>query len=182
MIIGDIMKVKNIVLGIGIVIVFALALWQGVEAFYPSPQWDNYCGSVEIPRLVADKDVNFYNNQTLCLENNGTWRNGYCDYYSECQESFDEAMDKHAMYTFFISIIVGIIIIIVGYSILSIEPVGSALIASGIWAFFYGSVVNWRNFSDIWRFLLLLAALVLLILFAIHLNRNKKGKWWDFRR
>ena len=123
--------------------------------------------------MPAVKEVNYYHNQTFCLENNGTWRNGYCDFYYICQQKFDLDSDAHSKVVFMIYIIVAIIVFIVGYSILTIEPVGSALMGSGIWAIFYGSVVNWRNLSNIWRFLLLLVALVLLIFIAVRLNKKK---------
>ena len=199
------MRVKNLVLGIGIVVVFALALWQGIEAFYPSPQYDDFCSGVDrfSAPYPAKADGNYATNctfsrelqeqQTQCYADGGQPIFEYddngctiaikeCDF---CQKYFDEAQDKHAKYVFFISLIVAVITIIVGYSILSIEPVGSALIGSGIWAIFYGSVINWRNFSNIWRFLLLLLALILLIWFAVRLNtREEKGFWQKlgFRR
>ena len=171
------MNVKNLVLGIGIVIVFALALWQGIETFYPSPQWDSYCTSNEIASpIISEKEMPTIEN---CTAQGGTWTNGYCDYYFECQQQFDTAQDSHAKVAFIISIIVGFLALIVGYSILSTEPVGSALFGSGIWSFFYGTVINWRNFTNIWRFLLLLLALALIIWLAIKLNTTKKKSFWQ---
>jgi hypothetical protein len=169
------MKVKNLALGVGIVILFALMLWQGIEAFSPSPQWDDYCGKV-IPRTAPDK---LEINQSYCLETGGNWTNGgygYCDYYSECQKEFDDASKAYSQVVFIVAAIAGIIALITGYFVLSVEPVGSALIGSGIWAFFYGSVVNWRNFSNIWRFLLLALAFVLLVWLTLRFNRTKKKK------
>ncbi len=167
------MNVKNFVLGLGIVIVFALVLWQGVETFYPSPMWDDYCRNIDLPVKPGVEE-----SQADCVENNGVWRSGYCDYYYECQQEFDSAQKDRAKIVFFISLIAGIVVIIVGYAILSVEPVGSALIGSGIWAFFYGTVVNWRNITSIWRFLLLLAILILLIWITIRLNTRKEKSFW----
>ena len=79
-----------------------------------------------------------------------------------------------------IALIAGIITLLIGYHILKSEPVGSALMASGIGAIFYGSVRNWENLSDIWRFLLLLAALILLILITVRVNRVGAKKRWMF--
>jgi len=176
------MNFKNIVLGIGIVVIFALVLWQGIEAFYPSPQFDDYCGNVKIPQSIPElKGLDQSINSTYCLENNGTWQNGYCDYYFECQKSLEFDLDTHSKIVFFISLIVALIVFIVGFLILNVEPVGSALLGSGIWAIFYGAVVNWRNISSIWRFVLLFIALILLIFIALRLNRvDKKKKFWKF--
>ncbi len=190
---------KNIILGIGIVVVYALVLWQGIEAFYPTPQYDDYCKSgrfessypkaypygyeqnCTFPAALREQETQCYAEKgqpVFDYDDNGcTVGFQACDF---CNKEFEEAMDAHSKIVFIISIIIGVIVLIVGYSILSIEPVGSALIGGGIWAIFWGAAINWRNFSDIWRFLLLLVALILIIWFAIMLNRaaaQKKGFW-----
>ena len=103
---------------------------------------------------------------------------GFCDRDFTCREELEDARKSHSWVVFVISMIVAILAFVLGYSLLKTEPVGSALIGGGIWAIFFGSVVNWRNFGNIWRFLLLLVALVILIWFALRLNRvvGKKGK------
>ncbi len=178
--------VKSIVLGIGIVIVFALVLWQGIEAFYPSPQWEDFCTQQEFtPRLVKPEvtctsSTELQQQEQQCYTQKGQPIYNYnengcamsvkeCDF---CQRELEEAQLRHAKIVFVISIITGILALIIGYAILSVEPVGSALIGSAVWAIFYGSVVNWHNFSDIWRFVLLFAVLILLIWIAIRLNKR----------
>lgn len=167
------MNVKNLVLGLGIVIVFALVLWQGIEAFYPSPQYNEYCP--ERTSLISTQqqcEIEGGLWQEYSPKPTGTNETGYCDVYYYCNQEWQDAEKEHSKVVFFIALIVGIIALIAGYFILSIEPVGSALMASGVWAFFYGTVVNWRNFSNIWRFLLLLVALALLIWIALRSNRK----------
>lgn len=167
------MKIKNVVLGIGIVVVFALVLWQGIQAFYPSPQWEDYCESSRIePLMIKNENIT----QEFCIEEGGRWQNGYCDYYSQCQEEYNEARSAHSQVAFFISIIVALIAVVLGFTLLQVEPVGSALIGSGVWAIFYGTVINWSNFTTVIRFVLLLVALVLLIWIAFRLNNPKKKK------
>jgi hypothetical protein len=195
------MNVKNLVLGIGIIIVFGLVLHYGIEAFYQTPQYDQYCNSSRyysypVPEKLPAQAVNCTYSKALreaenkCFADKGQPVYDYddngcniavkeCDF---CNKYYEEAQDTHAKTTFIISIIAGIIAILLGYAILSTEPVGSALLGSGIWAFFYGAVINWRNLSNIWRFLLLLAALILLIWIAIRLNRPKKSKWQFWKK
>ncbi|MCH7568348.1 MAG: hypothetical protein IIA87_02910 [Nanoarchaeota archaeon] len=180
------MKVKNLVLGIGIFIVFMLALGYGIQAFYPEPKYDDYCDvSLRIPARIGIEDCKFSQGleikQQACYKVGGEFRyeydeqgcivDGYCD---ECKIAYDEDKSRHAKIVFVIALIVGILILIVGYAILSVEPVGSALMASGVGAIFYGSIRNWINLSNVWRFLLLLLVLALLIWIAIRSNRRKK--------
>jgi len=173
------MNIKNFVLGIGIVVVFALVLGQGIETFYPGPDWEDYCDRNDKGVIV---------NELECQEVGGIWeyydepineRVGHCDIYSECEEEFDGVRDSHAQKVFFISLIVAVLAFILGYSLLKTEPVGSALILSGVWSVFYGTIINWRNFNDIWRFLILLVLLALLIWLALRPSK-KKGFWVRF--
>ena len=188
------MNVKNLILGIGIVIIYGLVLWQGIEAFYPSPEYEDYCTAGRFDTYYPTKPLpagqscefprNLQDAQNQCYADKGqpVWEydnNGCqialkeCDY---CQREYDEADKAHAKVVFIIAVIIGIITLLVGFSLLSTEPVGSALIGSGIWAIFWGSVANWRNFSNIWRFLLLLVSLVLIVWFTLRLNKPRKRK------
>jgi hypothetical protein len=168
------MTIKNFVLGIGIVIVFALVLWQGVETFYPFPEYTDFCPQYKVQEYV--------NNSIRCEELGGKWDfnaglvkegiEGYCDLEYQCRLDFEDAKKSHSKYVFIISIIVAVITFLTGYFVLVPEPVGSALIGSSIWAIFWGSVINWMNFGEYWRFILLFLALIFLIWFTIRLNKK----------
>ena len=179
------MNIKNLVLGIGIIIVFALALGYGIEAFYPSPDYEDYCGDV--------RPVEIIQNAQACEDAGGQWvpyidepaKNGiggYCNPDYTCSKDYEASLDGYSWWVFLICMIVGIIALIIGYSILSIEPVGSALMSSGIWSFFYGGIINWRNFGEIWRFVLLFLVLVILIWFAWKINSPKKKNWMFWKK
>ena len=180
-------NVKNLVLGIGIIVVFALALWQGIEAFYPSSKYEDFCKSTapQVPMLkqgaVCDLSSQLQREEERCYQQRGypiyEYNNEGCQTSVKecdlCNIDFEKSQDNHAKSAFYIALIIGLIALIVGYSILTIEPVGSALIGAGIWSFFWGTLVNWRNLSSIWRFLLLLLALILIIYITIKLNTKK---------
>ena len=190
------MKVKNLVLGLGIVVVYALVLWQGIEAFYPQPKYEDFC-DVYPDRPIHEKypgennnctlPVNLETKQNACYKVKGEFRyeyddngcviEGYCD---ECNINYNEASDKYSRNIFIISLIAGVITFIIGFAILKVEPVGSALIGSGIWAIFYGTVRNWRNFGAGIRFVLLFIVLMILIWLAIRLNQVRKKNPFSF--
>ena len=153
---------KNFVLGVGIFIVYLLVLGQGIETFYPAPQYDDFCSiQLDLERRA----------ELLPVEEPDL----------ACKQEFNDARDAHSRIVFIISLIAGIITLVVGYWFLATEPVGSALLASGIGAIFYGTLANWRNFGEVWRFVLLLVTLVFLVWLALRLNRKKK-KVWQFWR
>ncbi|MFH1802571.1 MAG: hypothetical protein ABH864_03910 [archaeon] len=177
-------NIKNIILGIGIVIVFALTLWQGIEAFHPTPEYEDFCEDFRTREIIETPQQ--------CETVGGQWQpyegpkapdgtSGWCDRDFACTEDWEAARDAHSQIVFIVSLIVGILALLIGYFILSIEPVGSALIASGVWSIFWGSVINWRNFTEAWRFVLLILVLILLIWLAIRttkkaLPQDKKKK------
>jgi len=189
--------IKNIVLGIGIFIVYLLMLNYGIEAFYPSPKYDDFCTPGRFQGYYPDKPVpsspvncsysqQLRDAEQVCYADKGQPIYQYddagcmtsvkeCDY---CQRDYDDANKEYSKFVFIIALVAGIITLFIGYGVLSVEPVGSALMASGVGAIFYGSVRNWQNLSDVWRFLLLLLALVLLIWIALRLNRKKSWMFW----
>lgn len=183
------MRVKNLVLGVGIFIVYLLMLGYGIEAFYPSPQYDDYCPQTRFlqerpfnasavctlpPSVDAQEDACYLDGgqPVYDYDTNGCIIGlKLCDF---CYKEFNDAQESYSRVLFFITLIAGIITIIVGYTLLSTEPVGSALMASGVGALVYGSIRNWSNLSDVWRFLLLAVVLVLLIWIALRFNKKQK--------
>lgn len=189
------MNVKNLVLGISIFIVYLLVLNFGIEAFYPSPQYEDYCNNQNYyypgtyPTKPVTDGVNCTFNPTpqqqdMCsrqggsliaatYDSNGCPATYTCD---TCGQEYNDAQKPYSQRVFLISLIAGIITLLAGYLVLSTEPVGSALMASGVGALVYGSRRNWQNLSNIWRFVLLLGALVLLIWIALRINRERSKK------
>jgi len=191
------MKFKNFILGLGIFIVFALVLWQGFEAFYPSPEWSDFCDEGVRSVIPRNLETSCTFPEELSIKQNscedakgyfileydlaGCPVSGEC---STCQIDYNEAQEAHSQAVFLVSLVIGVIALAIGFFVLSLEPVGSALMASGVWSFFWGTAINFRNFSNITRFLLLLAVLVVLVLFTLKVNSaRKKGKgfWSKFR-
>ncbi len=179
------MTTRNFVIGLGIVIIYGLVLAAGFAAFYPGPQYEDYCGRSEFASRPFPSGVECAPNSALdeqarqCYDAGGDFRyeydangcpvSGTCD---TCSKAYDDARDVYSRNIFIISVIIGILTFVVGFAILSVEPVGSALLASGMWAVVFGTIYNWRNFGNITRFFLLLIVLVILIFVAYRLNTH----------
>ena len=185
------MKIRNFILGAGIFVVYLLTLSYGIEAFYPSPNYEDYCeggyyGHRPLKEIQCESSPALYSKEASCnsagaifrLEYNeeGCAVDGYCD---ECNLKFEEKDSEHSKIFFIISIIAGLFTLFIGYAFLATEPVGSSLLASGIGAIFMGSVGNWSYLGNIFRFLLLVISLIFLIWIALRLNKDKrKFKFW----
>jgi hypothetical protein len=190
------MNVKNLVLGIGIFIVFMFLLHNGIRAFYePAPMYEDFCNSSRYSYPIVSKTLPSEQACTFSAELREAEQSCYaqtgqpvyeydeygcqisikeCDF---CQREYDNAKQEHNKVVFVIALIVGIIILLTGYSILYIEPVGSALMASGIGSIIYGTISNWENLGNLGRFLLLFLAFVLLIWIAYRLNTQRKSSF-----
>ena len=181
------MKVRNVILGLGILIIYGLVLSQGIQTFYPEPEFEEFCNVPENSYNKFSEDCEF--SQSLVTKENscekiggifvqeydnaGCVIDGYCN---DCLIGYDNALDDYSQKVFIFSLIIGFFTLILGIFILKVEPVGSALLASGIWAIFYGTLWNWRNFSNGWRFLLLLTVLLFLIWIGMKFGYKKKRK------
>ncbi len=186
------MRIKNLVLGVGIFIVYMMMLVYGIQTFKPSPEYGDFCkpGTLDsgvYPSKIIPTGENCTYNTSLQEEVNACYAQEGQPVYSYdsrgcttaikecnlCNKEFEDARVDYDKFVFVAAIIIGIITLFVGYGILSIEPVGSALMASGVGAIVYGAGRNWQNLSNVWRFSLLLVALILLIWIAVRLNRKK---------
>ncbi len=176
-------KARNFVFGLGIFVVYLFVLAAGFRAFYPGPDYNDFCkaeftkpfpitGNCTISPEVNTKEQECYTSEGMPkyeYDANGCYASVSCDY---CNKDFQKAQSDYANVVFIVSLALGVLTILIGILILSIEPVGSALIAAGIGAVIYGTIINWQNFTAVWRFILLLLVLVGLVYFALHLNKK----------
>src|SRR6476660_5610479 len=102
------MKFKNFVLGLGIFIVYALALFQGLETFSPTPQYSDFCSNHVGPIAINEPATSCSNLPDLhtlaeqCFDSkgqfvytydsNGCANGGYCD---GCSIDYDNALNSH---------------------------------------------------------------------------------------
>ena len=158
-------KIKTIILSIVIAIVLASFVVYLIESINPSPKYEDYCDNIRgYSQPVYDGKENLLND-TECIATNGTWRNGYCDYYYECQNEFNNVSDKHKNYVFFISVPVGLIAVTAGI-IIALPSVSSGLMLGGVFLTIYGTAQYWDNLSNWLRSLILGIVLIILIWLA----------------
>ncbi len=172
------MHLKNIIIGIGIIILTIAAGVYLVNTLYESPSYDDYCGSVQNLWNVNDS--------ALCESYGGRWNPsmepkivpsspGYCDITYTCMKEYDAAYEDYSRTVFLISIPLGIIIIAVGAFAFGLEAVGAGLMAGGVGIILWGVSGFWSFAQDWLKLILSLAGLVALIWLAYYFNR-KFGK------
>ncbi|MBN1385430.1 hypothetical protein JW968_00455 [Candidatus Woesearchaeota archaeon] len=167
---GETMAFKHVVMTVAIAIMFALVVGFGIEAFYPSPEWEDYCGK-EFPEPMkaideskcADMD-RYYQEcgediPKFTYDENGCRVFERCD---TCNRDFREDNKKHSQIVFYMATILGLIGIIFGVY-WRIDFMGSGVMIGGILLIIYGTIRYFGDMSRIMRFIVLLLEFLVLI-------------------
>lgn len=159
-------KIKAVILSIVIAVVLSAFVIYLTESIYPSPKWDDYCGNVRVVQPKFDvKGIETPVNETQCLQEGGSWRNGYCDFYYECQQAFNKVDEKHKLVVFVVAAITGLIAVSLGI-ILALPSVSSGLMIGGGFLMIYGTSQYWQNLTNWLRAIILGIVLLVLIWLA----------------
>ena len=157
---------KNIIIVVGIAILFALFIGYGIEVFDPSPKNEDFCR----------QDLYEIQEQQKCEEAGGLWQDseevepvakprGFCNAPYKCYDDFSLAQAKHDKVVFIVAIIIGILGVITGV-ILKKDIVSTGITAGSQLLILYGTIRYWQHANDTLKFILLGIALAVLILLA----------------
>lgn len=194
------MGLKEVSLTFGIAVLFALFVGFTIDAFYESPDYQDYCQDqfydkptpIYDPKIQAnctELDNAFMRN---CTRENGMVQYGYdsqgcqiikgCDL---CQASFMDAEKQYNFNLLWMTAIIGIFAIIIGmYAPIEYDPVASGFIFGGVLTLMYGTMRVFGNLSKYARAAILAIELALVIWLGIKkvLNLPAKKKSNNRRR
>ena len=173
------MNIKDVILGIAIIILTIFVTFYGINTAFPKPSYDDFCGNVRYDTPINDN--------ATCVAKGGFWSynvgpkiqgqaDGYCDLYYYCNQDYNDLNKERSKKVFFLALPIGIVIIALGAFIFGLEAVGAGLMGGGVGTLIYGSGAYWPYTQNWIRFLLSLAGLVLLIWFAYFWNKRMKKK------
>ncbi len=176
------MSLKNVVIGIAIIILTISVIVFGINTFYSSPEYEDFCDEFKTAEIINDSEK--------CEEIGGKWgsydgprpvetdKEGYCDRNFTCREEYETARKIYSRNLFLITLPLGILIIVLGTLIFKLEAVGVGLMGGGVGVILFGVIGFWE-FADNWlKFLLSLIGLLTLIWLAYYFNKkfDKKKK------
>lgn len=172
-------KLKNVILGIAIAIIFAFFIGFGIDAFYQQPDEEDFCegisrtiGTDDCPVIISDRPVPVPEDSTCyCRED---CRNGTCTdvctkqnpEYTACMDEFDQAEEVYLRNLFIVASILGLAALIVGGFVLKHDTVSPGLMGGGLLTIVYGIIRYWEYAGSILRFIILGLMLALLIYVA----------------
>jgi hypothetical protein len=153
---------KHIILAIAIAFIFVFFASYAIQSFYPAPEYDEYC---------EDKPTAIIQDRATCESEDGTWNSydspkgdldGYCDFYSKCQEEYEAVRDPYERNVFIVNVIIGILVLVLSF-LLSVEAVSSGFMFGGVIMLIYGTTRYWGNLSNVLRTIVLGLALGILV-------------------
>lgn len=155
--------VKSVILSIAIALISVFFFVYAIQAIYPGPLSEDYCN--------YNRPVTMVETRSSCEALNGTWNEypkpesnvtGYCDYYTKCQDNYQNVREPYERNVFFANLIIGIVLVVTGI-FLALPSVSSGLMGGGVIMLVYGTIRNWGNLSDTLRTIMLGIALIILI-------------------
>jgi hypothetical protein len=169
---------KNWILGIAIAVFFALFIGFGIEAFYPTPKFENVCANIAYD--IAAESCPSQGKMPMAGEKYP--ESCYCDFdakgvqtnvchktnpeYSACQQRFDSVNELYSRNLFIITSIIGLAAMIVGAFFLGHPSVSPGLMGGGFITIFYGTVRYWNYAGSKLRVAILGIILAMLIYLA----------------
>jgi len=173
------MSLKNIILGIAIVILTIFVTVNGISVFYPKVEYNNFCDE--------SKSVEIINTPEQCIDVGGKWTSqericsevpcaqGYCDRAFTCRSEYNDACELRAKKVFYVALPLGILILLIGGFLFYLESVGAGLMGGGVGTIVYGAGNYWQYGGELFRFIISLLGLVAVIFLAYWFNK-KFGK------
>lgn len=166
---------RNLIIGIGIFILTLFVVVYGISIFYPSVDYDDYCG--KFYRITNEAD---------CISEGGIWQeaelksveavpSGFCSESRTCQEEYETADGKRSKNVFIIAVPLGLILIALGAFVFHLNSVGIGIMFGGIGTLIYGAGNYWRYSDNLFKFIISLIGLAVLIFLAYWFN-GKIGK------
>jgi len=188
------MGIKNVVIGIAIIILTFSVVVYGIGIFYDSPEYEDHCGEFRAKAINLDREIcpevcvpyysvagdecvfNECGSGCLSYENVGVFETlGACESEAGCYDRYNEAREKYSKNLFLITLPLGILLIIGGAVFFGLEAVGAGLMGGGVAVILYGVADYWQYSGEVLKFILSLIGLVAVIWFAYRFNK-KNGK------
>jgi len=121
----------QITTGIALALILFGLFNLGVYAFYPSPEYNDYCDRNSYPQKIEWTEQE-------CIDEGGVWERMSCDFYSECGEEYDTDRDAYNNRIFYVFVIAGLLLAVGGLFITYLPfqivglGTGTGLIIEGI--------------------------------------------------
>ncbi|MEK6934401.1 MAG: hypothetical protein AABW46_00840 [Nanoarchaeota archaeon] len=174
-------NLKQIAVVVAVSILSAFLIGLAIDAFYPTPKYEDYCKEYNYPRAIPEKYPGSSTNCTYqqtegevnCYKDGGMPEFDYdengCSEFRECNfcnQEFQLVNAKYNRNVFFITAPIGLLLIIYGI-FFAIEFIGSGFMFGGILTLAYGTIRYFSNMSKIMRVIVIFIELIIVVWLSI---------------
>jgi len=171
-------KVMNLVFGIGIAIIIFIVVMLGTQVFYKAPVYEDFCNTTYYDKPVAVYDSTICSDNmtvkecNLLVKEKQTTLDIQQKEMDNCSKAFMEADKIYGKNLFVINNVAGIIAVIVSLFLFSLVNIAAGVSFAGLALIVYGFARGWQGTGDILKFIVALIVAVLFIIFAVFVNRR----------
>lgn len=178
---------QKIGLALSIILVLNLLFNYGIFTFYPSPEFDNFCGS-ETRQNYTTKDS--------CEEIGGEWvanvpfgvdsrivekpisidpnaPTEYCNATASCREAYNDARSVYNRNVFIGLVILATISVGLGLFLVDVSAISFGFLYGGLLSYFIATTRYWSDMDERVRLVVLLVALGVLIALGYRKLKDK---------
>jgi hypothetical protein len=160
------MKIVNIVLAIGTLIILGALISLGIATFYPAPQYPTMPNYPMTPAIVPCASGN-----TQCIQNDASSSAAYqaqLNQYQAAQDNYNNEMNVYNRNLFIIANLIGIVVFVIGfflvlYANLAGQGVPIGIMMAGLWSIIYGYARGWGSVDDPLKFAVGLVVAVIVL-------------------
>lgn len=175
------MKVVNVVLAIGTLIILGALITLGIKAFYPEPVAPDY--STIMKPIPAYAPTPCAANDTQCkkqLADYNAQQQAQQDQFNAAQKAYDDAMKIYNRNVFIAANIIGILVFVAGFFLVLYGGLASlgapiGIMMAGLWGIIYGYMRGWNSIDDQLKFFVGLVIAVLVIGGSIWLMQRREN-------
>lgn len=184
-------KIKEIILALAIMTVLNLFINYGVMTFYKSPKYENFCTSKLSAQQYLDKvscesvGGQWFENNSISsdgmsprpvkiISSDDQQINGWCNSTVKCSQDYEQAKSFYNRNVFMVLITVGLIALILGLAVISINALANGFLAGGLILMIIGTIRYWSETDDYLRFAILGVTLIILIWLGYKKLKTKK--------
>ena len=173
-------KVLSAVFGIGIAVVVYVTMLLGIQAFYPEPEYNDFCE--ERTRYAeplafmegCTDDMTVADCRTMNKEGEMEKDDRF-----QCQDDYNAAGEDYGRNFFIIASVLGLLSMIVsfylfGLTSVTITNISAGVASSGVVMIFWAFVRGWESADEMLKFVVGLVIAMILIFLAVKLNKKHK--------
>lgn len=168
-------KILKWALILSIVIVANLFFNYALSLTLNSPDHDEYCPFEKTSQVIETKEA--------CQQADGIWNPvpsveknvkpaGYCDLYSKCNNSYEEAAKVYEQKVFIALVVIGVVVLVASFFVGTNPVLGSAFALVAVLDFVIASIRYWQYSNELLKVGILFIALVALIYLAVRKFKN----------